>query len=56
MDNNHLNVLTSVFLKQVRRLVERAHSVSKSWDDAPVVLCGDFNCTPKVVMLLHIKL
>ncbi|XP_052887894.1 carbon catabolite repressor protein 4 homolog 6 isoform X2 [Gossypium arboreum] len=34
-------------LGQVRRLLERAHSVSKSWDDAPVVLCGDFNCTPK---------
>ncbi|TYH57832.1 hypothetical protein ES332_D08G116100v1 [Gossypium tomentosum] len=34
-------------LGQVRRLLERAHSVSKSWDNAPVVLCGDFNCTPK---------
>ncbi|XWS73078.1 hypothetical protein CRYUN_Cryun02cG0094800 [Craigia yunnanensis] len=34
-------------LGQVRRLLERAHAVSKSWDDAPVVLCGDFNCTPK---------
>ncbi|XVF34415.1 hypothetical protein REPUB_Repub18cG0057100 [Reevesia pubescens] len=34
-------------LGQVRRLLERAHTVSKSWDDAPVVLCGDFNCTPK---------
>ncbi|PPD82632.1 hypothetical protein GOBAR_DD20434 [Gossypium barbadense] len=34
-------------LGQVRRLQERAHSVSKSWDNAPVVLCGDFNCTPK---------
>ncbi|XP_017983283.1 PREDICTED: carbon catabolite repressor protein 4 homolog 6 isoform X2 [Theobroma cacao] len=34
-------------LGQVRRLLEGAHSVSKSWDDAPVVLCGDFNCTPK---------
>ncbi|XVF47908.1 hypothetical protein PTKIN_Ptkin03bG0147600 [Pterospermum kingtungense] len=34
-------------LGQVRRLLESAHAVSKSWDDAPVVLCGDFNCTPK---------
>ncbi|KAK8655054.1 hypothetical protein V6N13_107646 [Hibiscus sabdariffa] len=34
-------------LGQVRRLLERAHAISKSWDDAPVVLCGDFNCTPK---------
>ncbi|XVE71636.1 hypothetical protein DITRI_Ditri10aG0167200 [Diplodiscus trichospermus] len=34
-------------LGQVRKLLERAHAVSKSWDDAPVVLCGDFNCTPK---------
>ncbi|OMO89584.1 Glycoside hydrolase, family 17 [Corchorus capsularis] len=34
-------------LGQVRRLLERAHAVSKSWDDALVVLCGDFNCTPK---------
>ncbi|KAE8711244.1 DNAse I-like superfamily protein, putative isoform 2 [Hibiscus syriacus] len=34
-------------LGQVRMLLERAHAFSKSWDDAPVVLCGDFNCTPK---------
>ncbi|ESQ41090.1 hypothetical protein EUTSA_v10012752mg [Eutrema salsugineum] len=34
-------------LGQVRTLLERAHAVSKLWDDAPVVLCGDFNCTPK---------
>ncbi|OMO79944.1 Endonuclease/exonuclease/phosphatase [Corchorus capsularis] len=33
-------------LGQVRRLLERADAVSKSWDDAPVLLCGDFNCTP----------
>ncbi|CAN8299248.1 unnamed protein product [Cochlearia groenlandica] len=32
---------------QVRTLLEKAHAVSKLWDDAPVVLCGDFNCTPK---------
>ncbi|KAI3882393.1 hypothetical protein MKW92_040286 [Papaver armeniacum] len=34
-------------LGQVRVLLERAHAVSKLWRDAPVVLCGDFNCTPK---------
>ncbi|XP_059658083.1 carbon catabolite repressor protein 4 homolog 6 isoform X2 [Cornus florida] len=34
-------------LGQIRVLMERAHAVSKLWDDAPVVLCGDFNCTPK---------
>ncbi|GMP94675.1 hypothetical protein CsSME_00044043 [Camellia sinensis var. sinensis] len=35
-------------LGQIRVLLDRAHAVSKLWDDAPVVLCGDFNCTPKV--------
>ncbi|CAK7353540.1 unnamed protein product [Dovyalis caffra] len=35
-------------LGQVRMLLDRAHAVSKTWNDAPVVLCGDFNCTPKV--------
>lgn len=34
-------------LGQVRVLLERAQAVSKKWDDAPVVLCGDFNCVPK---------
>lgn len=38
-------------LKQVRLLLDRAHTVSKIWNDAPVVLCGDFNCTPKVSIL-----
>ncbi|KNA08243.1 hypothetical protein SOVF_164350 [Spinacia oleracea] len=33
-------------LGQVRILLERAQAVSRTWDDAPVVLCGDFNCTP----------
>ncbi|XP_057860593.2 carbon catabolite repressor protein 4 homolog 6 isoform X2 [Cryptomeria japonica] len=36
-----------VKLGQVRVLVERAHAVSKAWDDAPVVIAGDFNSTPK---------
>ncbi|CAO2820698.1 unnamed protein product [Amaranthus hypochondriacus] len=34
-------------LGQVRILLEKAQAVSKMWEDAPVVLCGDFNCTPK---------
>ncbi|XP_010254297.1 PREDICTED: carbon catabolite repressor protein 4 homolog 6 isoform X2 [Nelumbo nucifera] len=36
-----------VKLGQVRVLLDRAHAVSRSWNNAPVVLCGDFNCTPK---------
>ncbi|KAF3965709.1 hypothetical protein CMV_010118 [Castanea mollissima] len=36
-----------VKIGQVRMLLNRAHSVSKLWDGAPVILCGDFNCTPK---------
>ncbi|KAK2987367.1 hypothetical protein RJ640_007054, partial [Escallonia rubra] len=35
-------------LGQVRVLLQRAYRVSKLWDDAPVILCGDFNCTPKL--------
>ncbi|KAJ0788270.1 putative poly(A)-specific ribonuclease [Helianthus annuus] len=31
----------------VRILLERAYATSKLWDNAPVVLCGDFNSTPK---------
>ncbi|CAN6721149.1 unnamed protein product [Malus baccata var. baccata] len=34
-------------LGQVRVLLDRAHTVSKIWNGAPIVLCGDFNCTPK---------
>ncbi|KAL7617262.1 carbon catabolite repressor protein 4 homolog 6 [Lactuca sativa] len=34
-------------LGQVRVLLERAYATSKLWDNAPVVLCGDFNSTPK---------
>ncbi|PON57933.1 Endonuclease/exonuclease/phosphatase [Parasponia andersonii] len=34
-------------LGQVRTLLDRAHAVSKIWNDAPIVLCGDFNCVPK---------
>ncbi|XP_038897965.1 carbon catabolite repressor protein 4 homolog 6-like isoform X2 [Benincasa hispida] len=34
-------------LGQVRVLLEKAHAISKNWDNAPIVLCGDFNCTPK---------
>ncbi|GMN45197.1 hypothetical protein TIFTF001_014391 [Ficus carica] len=34
-------------LGQVRILLLRAHAVSKIWNDAPIVLCGDYNCVPK---------
>ncbi|XP_019098223.1 PREDICTED: carbon catabolite repressor protein 4 homolog 6-like [Camelina sativa] len=34
-------------LGQVRTPLDKAQTVSKLWDDAPVVLCGDFNCTLK---------
>ncbi|XP_006854929.2 carbon catabolite repressor protein 4 homolog 6 [Amborella trichopoda] len=34
-------------LGQVRVLLNRAQEVSNLWDDAPVIICGDFNCTPK---------
>ncbi|XP_061356263.1 carbon catabolite repressor protein 4 homolog 6-like [Gastrolobium bilobum] len=34
-------------LGQVRVLLDKAEAVSKLWNNAPVVICGDFNCTPK---------
>ncbi|CAD5190732.1 unnamed protein product [Musa acuminata subsp. malaccensis] len=34
-------------LGQVRTLLHRAYAVSKIWNDAPVIVCGDFNSTPK---------
>lgn len=34
-------------LGQVRVLLNKAHAVSTLWDNAPIVLCGDFNSTPK---------
>lgn len=34
-------------LGQVRVLLDRAQAVSKIWNDAPIVICGDFNCTPR---------
>ncbi|KAA8521485.1 hypothetical protein F0562_012158 [Nyssa sinensis] len=42
-------------LGQIRVLLERSHAVSKLWDDAPVVLCGDFNCTPKSPLYNYIS-
>ncbi|KAL6501927.1 hypothetical protein OROGR_027060 [Orobanche gracilis] len=39
-----------VKLGQIRVLLDKAHAVSKLWNDAPVVICGDFNCTPKSPM------
>uniref|UniRef100_A0ACD5VLP1 Uncharacterized protein n=1 Tax=Avena sativa TaxID=4498 RepID=A0ACD5VLP1_AVESA len=35
-------------LGQVRTLLDRAYAISKMWNDAPVILCGDFNATPKL--------
>ncbi|KAM0932590.1 putative poly(A)-specific ribonuclease [Dioscorea sansibarensis] len=32
---------------QVRMLLDKAYAVSRHWSNAPVVVCGDFNCTPK---------
>ncbi|XP_039117315.1 carbon catabolite repressor protein 4 homolog 6-like isoform X4 [Dioscorea cayenensis subsp. rotundata] len=32
---------------QVRMLLDKAYAVSRHWNNAPVVICGDFNCTPK---------
>ncbi|KAL6208165.1 hypothetical protein ACLB2K_019116 [Fragaria x ananassa] len=32
-------------LGQVRVLLDKAGAVSKFWNDAPIVLCGDYNCT-----------
>ncbi|XP_047058287.1 carbon catabolite repressor protein 4 homolog 6-like isoform X2 [Lolium rigidum] len=34
-------------LGQVRTLLDRAYAISKMRNDAPVILCGDFNATPK---------
>ncbi|KAK4340825.1 hypothetical protein RND71_039326 [Anisodus tanguticus] len=34
-------------LGQVRVLLDKAYGVSKLWDNAPIVICGDFNSTPK---------
>ncbi|XP_044976330.1 carbon catabolite repressor protein 4 homolog 6 [Hordeum vulgare subsp. vulgare] len=34
-------------LGQIRTLLDRAYATSKRWNDAPVILCGDFNATPK---------
>ncbi|KAF0898600.1 hypothetical protein E2562_008183 [Oryza meyeriana var. granulata] len=34
-------------LGQVRTLLDRAYTISKTWNDAPVIICGDFNSTPK---------
>ena len=36
-------------LGQVRVLIDRAKAVSELWNNAPVVICGDFNCTPRVL-------
>ncbi|KAF7029771.1 hypothetical protein CFC21_041443 [Triticum aestivum] len=35
-------------LGQIRTLLDQAYATSKRWNDAPVILCGDFNATPKL--------
>ncbi|XP_043701180.1 carbon catabolite repressor protein 4 homolog 6 isoform X2 [Telopea speciosissima] len=42
-------------LGQVRVLLDRAHAVSKIWNEAPLVICGDFNCTPKSPLYNYIS-
>ncbi|CAA7409920.1 unnamed protein product [Spirodela intermedia] len=39
--------VAQICVLEVRTLLNQAYSVSKIWDDAPVIICGDFNCTPK---------
>ncbi|CAJ2674964.1 unnamed protein product [Trifolium pratense] len=34
-------------LGQVRILLDKARAVSQLWNNSPVIICGDFNCTPK---------
>lgn len=34
-------------LGQVRALLDRAYAVSRIWNDAPVIICGDFNSIPR---------
>lgn len=34
---------------QVRTLLDRVYALSKTWNDAPVIICGDFNSTPKAI-------
>ncbi|XP_047325763.1 carbon catabolite repressor protein 4 homolog 3 [Impatiens glandulifera] len=42
-------------LGQIRNLLEKAYATSKHWNDAPVVICGDFNCTPKSPLYNYIS-
>ena len=44
------------YLLQVRTLLDRAYTVSKMWNDAPVILCGDFNSTPKVALVFYLSI
>ncbi|VVA98101.1 unnamed protein product [Arabis nemorensis] len=36
-----------VKLGQIRSICSKAHLLSKKWGDIPIVLAGDFNCTPQ---------
>lgn len=42
-------------LGQVRVLLDKAAGVSKLWDNAPIVICGDFNSTPKSPLYNYIS-
>lgn len=50
-----LITLFRYIFQQVRILLVRAHAVSKIWNDAPIVLCGDYNCVPKVSTFTHLS-
>lgn len=47
IDISLFNYLNYINFGQVRILLDQAYSISRQLN-APVVLCGDFNCTPKV--------
>ncbi|XP_050122300.1 carbon catabolite repressor protein 4 homolog 3-like [Malus sylvestris] len=41
-----------VKLGQIHLLISRAKILSERWGNAPVVLCGDFNSTPQLKIML----
>ncbi|KAL6281561.1 hypothetical protein ACE6H2_018442 [Prunus campanulata] len=42
-----------VKLGQIRFLISRAQLLSERWGNAPIVLCGDFNSTPQLNIMLY---
>ncbi|KAL5975250.1 hypothetical protein ACLOJK_031929 [Asimina triloba] len=42
------NNIAQICVLEVRVLLDRAHAVSRDWNNAPVIICGDFNCIPKL--------